>query len=304
VQSGDRGNETDTLWNLDTDTVASPAGQSFRFFYPQTSSIFTQSSIATSNYNALQVSLRQALRSGLEYDVNYTYGKSMDLGSSPERSASNLITNTVDPHQNYAVSDYDVRHNITGNYNLPLPFGRGKAYLSQPNGFIERIVGGWQLNGVVHYSTGFPFSAVASGNYGTNFDTSSRFVQTGPIATGGHRYVGGASPYVTALKNQTPDQAFANLRYAYVGEAGQRNNFRNDGYLSLDDGLTKSFKTFENQEFRISVEVFNVTNSVRFNAMQTNGASTKFGQYTGSTSTTSGLLTSPRQMQFSGKYYF
>jgi hypothetical protein len=312
VQSGDRGNETDTLYNFDTDSSTSPAGQSLRFFYPQTSSIFTQSSIATSNYNALQLSLRHSLKSGLEYDVNYTYGKSMDQGSSPERSASNLITNTVDPHQNYAVSDYDVRHNITGNYNLPLPLGRGKAFLTQTNGFMDRIIGGWQLNGVVHFSTGFPFSAVASGNYGTNFDSSSRFVQTGPIATGGHRYVGGASPYETALKNQTPAQAFANLRYAYVGEAGQRNNFRNDGYLSLDDGLTKSFKTFREQEFRISVEVFNVANTVRFNNIQTNGASTKFGQYIGSASstagllstTTSGLLTSPRQMQFSGKYYF
>jgi hypothetical protein len=312
VQSGDRGNETDTLYNFDTDPSTAPAGQSLRFFYPQTSSIFTQSSIATSNYNALQLSLRQALKSGLEYDVNYTYGKSMDLGSSPERSASNLITNTLDPHQNYAVSDYDVRHNVTGNYNIPLPFGRGKTYLTQANGFLDRIIGGWQLNGVVHFSTGFPFSAVASGNYGTNFDASSHFVQTGPIATGGHRYVGGASPYETALKNQTPAQAFANLRYAYVGEAGQRNNFRSDGYLSLDDGLTKSFKTFREQEFRISVEVFNVANTVRFNNIQTNGASTKFGQYIGSASstsgllstTTSGMLTSPRQMQFSGKYYF
>jgi len=39
----------------------------------------------------------------------------MDLGSSPERSASNLLINTFNPAGNYAVSDYDARHNITAN---------------------------------------------------------------------------------------------------------------------------------------------------------------------------------------------
>jgi hypothetical protein len=310
LQGGDRGNETDTLYNYDSGTAASPGGQSFRFFYPQTSSIYAQSSSSTSNYNALQLSVRHSLKYGLEYDLNYTYGKSMDYGSSPERSStSNTIINTYNPSQMYAVSDYDVRHNVTANYNVPLPFGKGKPFFSQANGFIDHIIGGWQLNGVAHYSTGFPYSANASGNYGTNFESSSNFVQIGPIATGGHRYVTtGTSPYETTLKNQTPAQAFANLRYAYAGESGQRNNFRADGYFSLDDGLTKSFKTYREQEFRISVEVFNVTNSVRFggsatgggagSGVQTNGASTLFGEYTGT------LLTNPRQMQFSGKYYF
>ena len=43
---------------------------------------------ATSNYNALQLSVRQALRYGLEYDVNYTYSKSMDEGSDPEQNGT------------------------------------------------------------------------------------------------------------------------------------------------------------------------------------------------------------------------
>jgi hypothetical protein len=297
IQSGDRGNETDTLYNADTGTTASPAGQSFRFFFPQTSSIFAQSSVGTSNYNAFQLSVRHVLKYGLEYDVNYTYGKSMDEGSSPERSSSNLLTNTFNPAGNYAVSDYDVRHNITANYTLPLPFGKGRPFLSNTNGLVDRLIGGWQLSGLVHYSTGFPFSANASGNYGTNFDTSSYFVQTGPIPTGGHRYIA-SGQYETALNGVTPAQAFANLRYAYPGETGQRNNFRADGYLSMDDGVSKSFRIYKEAQFKLSAEVFNVLNDVRFNSITTNGASSKFGQYTGS------LLVNPRQMQFSGKISF
>jgi hypothetical protein len=297
IQSGDRGNETDTLYNADTGTTASPAGQSFRFFFPQTSSIFAQSSVGTSNYNAFQLSVRHVLKYGLEYDVNYTYGKSLDEGSSPERSSSNLLTNTFNPAGNYAPSDYDVRHNITANYTLPLPFGKGRPFLSNTNGLVDRLIGGWQLSGLVHYSTGFPFSANASGNYGTNFDTSSYFVQTGPVPTGGHHYIA-TGQYDTALNGVTPAQAFANLRYAYPGETGQRNNYRADGYLTMDDGMSKSFRLYKQSQFKLSAEVFNVLNDVRFNSITTNGASSKFGQYTGT------LLVNPRQMQFSGKITF
>ncbi len=306
--AANRGNETNTLFEADTDDTASAAAQSFRFFYPQTSSIYAQSTIGTSNYNALQLSIRQALRYGLIYDVNYTYSKSLDLGSDPERVAfGSPIINTFGINQMYAVSDFDVRQNITANYTAPLPFGRGGAFLNY-GGLVDRLVGGWQLNGVVHYSTGFPFSAVAANTYGTNFAFSSFEIQTGRIATGGHHY-NPATQTETALKNMTSAQARANLRFAYPGETGQRNNFRADGYLSLDDGLAKSIPTFEGQQLRLSAEVFNVLNTNRFNSLitgtqsplQTDGTSANFGTYTGGPNA---LLTQPRQMQFSAKYTF
>ncbi len=164
------------------------------------------------------------------------------------------------------------------------------------------------MNGVVHYSTGFPFSAVANNTYGTNFAYSSNMVQTGPIPTGGHHYVA-SNQTETALKGITVAQAEANLRFAYVGESGQRNNFRADGYLSIDDGLAKSIPTFREQQLRLSAEVFNVINTNRFNSLnasnqsplQTDGTSANFGAYTGGNNA---LLVQPRQMQFSAKYIF
>jgi hypothetical protein len=296
------GNETNTLYNFDTTPAFAPANQQLRFFYPQYSSIYVQGSVGTSNYNALQLSVRHAFKFGNEYDINYTYSKSLDFGSSPERSNASSIINTFNPSQMYAVSDYDVRHNVTANYGLSLPFGKGQPFLVNTNRILDALVGGWKLNGTVHYSTGFPFSAVDSGNYGTNFDMSSYAVQIAPLATGGHRYVGGISaPYETAFKTATVAQAQAAFRFAYPGETGQRNELRADGYLSLDDGLSKSFKTFREQSFKLSAEVFNVLNNSRFNTQSSsstvNVGSTKFGDY-------AGLLVSPRQMQFSGKYVF
>jgi hypothetical protein len=309
--AANRGNETNALFAADTDPTASPSNQSFRFFYPQTSSIYAQSSTGVSNYNALQLSVRQALRYGLEYDINYSYSKSMDEGSDPERNGvtGSTIINSFSPHQWYGPSDFDVRHNITANYTAPFPFGKGTPFLNG-GGILDRIVGGFQLNGVIHYSTGFPFSAQASGNWGTNFAFNSNMVQTGKISTGGHHY-DAANLEETALKGITSADAHANLRFAYVGESGQRNNFRSDGYLSIDDGLSKSFHIWREQQLKLSVEVFNVINTNRFATVQTDGTSSNFGVYQNSINTTvpnssapSSLLLQPRQMQFSGKYTF
>ena len=308
--ANNRGNETNTLFEADTDPTASPNGESFRFFFPQTSSIYTQSSTGGSNYHALQVSVRQALKYGLEYDVNYTYGKSMDEGSDPERNGTtgSPIINSFSPHQWYGVSDFDVRHNITANYTAPLPIGRG-AMLHSGNRLVDWALAGFQLNGLVHYSSGFPFSAVGNGGWGTNFAFNSNMVAIGKIPTGGHHY-DSVNQVETALKGITSEQAHANLRFAYVGESGERNNYRADGYFSLDDGLAKSFHTIREQQIRLSVEVFNVLNTNRFNSeatgtdsnpLQTDGTSANFGTYKGGGS---GLLLQPRQMQFSAKYVF
>ena len=311
------GNETNTLYNFDTTQSYSPGGASIlRYFYPQYSSIFVQASIATSNYNAAQVSLRHTFRYGNEYDFNYSYSKSLDFGSSPERSGGNTIINTFNPSQMYAVSDFDVRHNITANYGLAMPFGKGQPLFAN-NRLVDAVIGGFRLNGTVHYSTGFPWSANDSGNYGTNFDVSSNAIQIAPLRTGGHQYtVINGVPFESAIKNgaspTTLAQALSAFRLAYPGESGQRNELRADGYFSLDDGISKSFHTFREQQFKLSVEVFNVLNDSRFGSnsgtvtgtsastssgLQTSINSAKFGQY-------SSILVQPRQMQFSGKYTF
>jgi hypothetical protein len=302
------GNETNTLFEADTDPTASPSGQSFRFFYPQTSSIYVQSTTGVSNYNALQLSVRQALGRGFEYDVNYTLSHSLDEGSDPERNSNGSpIINSFMPHQWRGSSDFDVRQNLTANYTLPLPFGSGQLLLNG-GGWVDRLIGGFQLNGDAHYSTGFPFNAVASNVWGTNFAFSSNMVQTGKIPTGGHHY-DKVNLEETALNGITSAQAAANLRFAYPGESGQRNNFRSDGYLALDDGLSKSFRTWHEQQFRISAEVFNVLNTNRFAIPQNAGDSPNFGVY--QNTTTPGASLSPtallegfRRMQFSGKYIF
>ncbi len=122
-------------------------------------------------------------------------------------------------------------------------------------------------------------------------------VQIGPIPTGGHHY-DALNREETALNGISSAQAVANLRFAYPGESGQRNNFRSDGYLSIDDGLSKSFRTWREQQFKLTVEVFNVINTNRFGIPQNAGDSPNFGVYQNQAAGFNGpasLLVQPRQ---------
>ena len=91
------------------------------------------------------------------------------------------------------------------------------------------------------------------------------------------------------------------VRLPYPGEAGQRNNFRGDGYFSLDDGLAKSWGISDYGRLKFAWEVYNVTNTVRFDpAPLTLGSQLTAGNL----GVASALLTQPRRMQFSLRFDF
>ena len=96
-------------------------------------------------------------------------------------------------------------------------------------------------------------------------------------------------------------KAAASFRFPYPGESGQRNELRGPGYFEIDTGVSKSFKFTETQQVKLAWQVFNATNSVRFDAAQSaNQFALTFGQFGQYTST----LSKPRIMQVSLRYEF
>jgi hypothetical protein len=83
-------------------------------------------------------------------------------------SSFGAILNAWKPRLNYAVSDFDVRHLITGNWVVALPVGRGKALLGGSSREMDNVIGHWQLSGVVRWTSGLPFSVISGAGWGTN----------------------------------------------------------------------------------------------------------------------------------------
>jgi len=297
------------------------------YWDPQFSSLFAWSSLGTSSYNAGQLVLRHPMSHGLQVDFSYTFSKSLDLGSDAERTNSQGTTSTVtpvgqsvstvlsyianpwNPGLNRAPSDFDLRHVITADWVYEVPFGKGKRFAGGSGTWLDATIGDWQLSGLTRWTSGFPFSAIDSRGFTQNFLFESNMVQTGPVSSG--VFMIGGAPYafpnpsaVVAGVQITPDvpAALTPMRFPYPGEAGSRNNFRGPGYFGIDMGLAKSWKVGERMNLKFAWEVFNMTNSVRFDT-NTN-TSLDNGSDDGSFGLYRATLTVERVQQFSLRFGF
>jgi hypothetical protein len=281
-----------------------------KFWQDQFSSLYALSSIGMSYYNAGQITLHHPSSHGLQLDVSYTFSNSVDFGSDTERSnefgtnASNTgsfseILNTWKPSLNRSVSDFDTRHLITADWVYQLPFGRGKAVLGSANGLLDAFVGGWQWSGINRWSSGLPFGLTDPG-WSTDWQIESFGVVTGKVkmrrhfdSSGNPQFFDNPAAINSGIASGGP------IRLSYPGEAGQRNNFRGDGYFDVDSGLSKNWKIREYGTLKFAWETYNVTNTVRFDP-----AFIGSGLTGGNLGIASRLLTVPRRMQFSLRFDF
>ncbi len=317
--SGMEGDYTTALYNMDEygDPDYSKFGQ-FAYFDPQFDALGSISSVGRSNYNAIQASLRKQFSNGLQFDFNYTYSKSFDHSSAVERGSSwgtfgdyyysNFLINSWDPKQSYGHSDFDVRHQINFNYVVELPFGKGRKLGGSAKGFLNGLIGGWQTTGILRVTSGFPFDVQNCRScWPTNWEQqgNTQYTDLNAVRNLQNHSLNRVNGYPSPFSD--PQKVLSYLRYSYPGEGGQRNRLRGDGYFSWDVGMGKAFDMPYNEKHKLKFrwEVFNLTNTARFNVANTilirDFAST-FGQYT---STYSGCDNAAgRCMQASLRYEF
>ena len=294
------------LYGCPTDAQGNPRSL---FWQNQFATLYAWSTIGMSYYNAGQLILRHPSSHGLQFDLGYTYSKSIDMGSDAERASEastngsfSDILNSWNPALNRGNSDFDTRHLVTLDWVYQLPFGRGKAFAGSSSRVLDAFIGGWQWSGLTRWTSGLPFSLLEPG-WSTNWHIQSFGVRTGQVKVHKHLDQNGEPQVfedVSAINNGIIGEGNP-IRLPYPGEAGQRNNFRGDGYVGIDSGLSKSWALWENQTLNFSWQVFNVTNSVRFD---TNPNSLGNGLTFGSLGIYSALLTAPRVQQFSLRYSF
>jgi hypothetical protein len=283
----------------------------YNFFMPQFSSLWGWRTSGNSSYHALNLTLRRVASRGIQFDVNYTYSRSIDVGSNAERinvldtNGSNVggfasqVINSWAPNQLRAVSDFDMTHQLNSNWVIDLPVGRGKRLGGGMGSLGNALVGGWSLSGLFHWSSGLPFSIFPGGGWSTNYNLTGQAIETAnPGPVGVHTDAQG-NPTMWANPSAVATNDF---RHPYPGEGGQRNELRGPGYFGIDAGLSKEWPIREDQTLSFSWEAFNVTNAVRFDAALASNqfdltTVTNFGVY-------SSTLTQPRVMQFMLRYSF
>lgn len=294
---------TSALYDLDV--LCSPGCSkygAYTFFNRQFSYLRTLRSIGKGSYHAMQWTTRKRFSNGDQAEFNYTWSKSIDLASRPETSTSGVIINAFERNQFRAPSDYDSRHQWNANFVYGLPIGRGRALLDR-GGVANAILGGWQLTGLYRQSTGLPTSVGNGRFWPTNWNLTGSATAIAPFVAGTTRNAPAppsGTPGVNLFPN--PSAAIDAFDYTLPGQTGGRNIVRGDGNFNIDFGLGKTFNMpwSEKHTMQFRWEVFNATNSTRFDPLAVTadlGSLGTFGKYTDS-------LTLPRVMQFALRYDF
>lgn len=284
-----------------------PTGGKFSFYNPQYAALFGWRSTATANYHAMQVNLQHQMSHGFQFDFNYTFSKSIDLASDAERVGAygglgDQAINTWDPNAGRAVSTFDATHQFNADWILELPFGKGKPLVGGANRALDAVIGGWQLSGLFRMTSGFPLTIGNGFNWATNWNLSGNTFKLGTVETGSFRINSGPDAGNISIFAKGPD-AYPQFRPPFPGESGARDQIRGDGNFGVDLGLAKRWKMpySEHHSLQLRWEVFNVTNSVRFNVQSVNSFidvfGSSFGNYTAQ-------LNPWRVMQFGLRYEF
>ena len=245
-----------------------------------------------SNYHSLQASVQQ--RFGRYSQVNAAYTWSRNMTNSPN-DRSGYPQDSYDLRSEYQRATLDRRHILTANYVYELPF------LRQQKGVAGKVLGGWQVSGIVSFNTGLPFTAVTS-----SLDYAGLgLVTAGPTAR----------PNLLCDPNQnaphTVQQWFntscfqVNPPTTGAGSTGLPNTPGSAGRgvingpptTRFDFTLSKFVRLWENVRLQLRGEVFNLLNHTNFRGFTSlNVTSTAFGQI--------GSTRDPRTMQVAAKILF
>ncbi|HTZ97124.1 MAG TPA: TonB-dependent receptor [Terriglobales bacterium] len=281
---------------------------------------------ANSHYNGLQLTAMKRMGHGLQGQINYTWSHCLDTvsnGGFLQFSAGGILSPLPgELHRDYGNCDYDIRHNLTGQYVYKLPL---KVRSSE----LGYALNGWQLSGTAFWHSGVPFS-VLSTPYSAN---GQGIVQgSGPqfasIVPGVPLYEHHPIPGVTqpgTLQWLNPDAFVSAVDPSTGACAGgdspqncqfgdlARNALRGPDFVWNDFYLTKWFPVSEHMKMRFDAQFFNVFNHPNFGlpSMVLAGipgkpsTQTGFGALTYTTSPPTGLLgvglggdSSPRMIAF------
>jgi len=269
-------------------------------------SLLVTESRAMMNYNALQTVLRQRENHGLEYTINYTYGKAMtnSLGNYGlnVNGYSGAFENYYNSAADYGPAGYDVTHNLSATGVYALPVGHGKTYLPSANRVVDEILGGWKISTAIVAYSGFP-ETLTGGNsnnsqsYGNQRPNQYRKLKivhrslaqwfgTDPSATPCTGPDNGVCAYGTAAEN-----TFGNARNGSV---------RGPGYFNADMSAFKDFRLFGEHTVGFRFDAFNAFNIVSYGNPDTGINDSGFGQITPQNS----IRSQERHLQFSAHYNF
>lgn len=250
-----------------------------------------------SEYDALQAKLQHRFANGLSFLVNYTYSHALGDASNANLGAQNndSFRWSEFPEWEHGNLDFDVRHRFVASYFWELPFGNGKRFGGDVNGFLNVLISRWELSGITTISSGTWFTVTDADDNFANSDGQQRPNAVFGQSASGKPCVPGTF-FNTCAFTDPPLGSFGNLGI---------NTLNGPGVNNWDLSLMKTIPVGEKRRFELRSEFFNFPNHANFlfaaPGPQNANNSTVLG------TPTFGYVTAarpPRQIQFGLKFYY
>ncbi len=231
----------------------------------------------TANYNGMNLRVERRFAQGYQLSMNYRFSKSIDSLSNAGPGAQTNQTYPIDLEQEVGPSDFDSRHNFVMSGLYQIPFFSDKSTLA------GKLLGGFELSGILSYNTGFPWTPKLGREVRTStgagifpirpiayFGGVQQNTSNGSFLTPNGYFTGGGSRYFSLDVNPNPLGGDPRLQDNRPGIG--RNSFRGPNYFSVDMSLSKKFGLpglgilGEDRSLELRVNAFNLFN--RLNLQQ------------------------------------
>jgi hypothetical protein len=240
--------------------VLNPAAQPFNY----------EDSLGYSRFHSLTLNVRKRMQKGVSLQATYHYGHSIDNASSIGGTTVVPAQNDKDLNAEEGNSSFDVRHQVTGNWVLELPFGPNRAYFAK-GGFWSKALDGFSFSGDFTFATGTYFTphyvaTIAETATGTNNSLRPDRIFSQPI-----HGAGTILDWFNAAAFTTPAGGFG---------TASRGSIEGPGIVAVDASLSRTVSMGEMRSFEARLTATNVFNTVQYSGIDTTLNSPTFGQVT------------------------
>ncbi len=270
--------------SLNTAPIPGPGPVNPRRLMPQFGELDAGYNQFNSEYHSFRANAVKRFSKGLQFQVNYTWGKALDDQSS---LAETRGQNQYDRRADWGRSSIDLRHIFQAAYVYELPFGLKKKYGGGWSKGTDLLLGGWSVEGITRIQTGAPFNVTVGQDRANVGRSQQRPNVVRNPNNGGNRNVDIPWFDTTAFQLQ-PIYTYGNAA-SFITQA--------DGRTTWDFAMQKDFRVWKEAHFlQFRTELFNLPNHVNMGNPQGSFASSAFGKVTSATSA--------RQIQFGLRYQF
>jgi hypothetical protein len=238
------------------------------FPFPDFQYMTYNTNVGFANYNSATVSVKKRLSNGLQFQSSYIYARDLsNVDGAATTTADQFsgefggtISDPQAPGLDYGNVAYTRRNRFLTTFLYELPFGKGKLLLNSANGLVDRVVGGWELSGVLLFQSG-PFMSVAtiSDPCGCGYNAFNANGGRADVVPGANFYAGQSiNQWINPNAFADPGSAIGRFGNASAGDVV------GPGTKAVSLSLIKSINMTERIRMRIGAQVANVFNHPNF----------------------------------------